>query len=106
MLIGEIPLSPTDRKVPDGLKYHVLDVWVPELDTMDKDKSAKCPVEMIMRPVRTLEKEGVTKVIRERAKESLGDERLSSWQIRQEARTGSELEDVREDGEEWGGFQD
>ena len=98
-LVGDIPLSPTDRKVPDGLKYHILDVWVEELNNVDRDRSANCPVDDIMGPVSRLEKEGVTKLVRERARETLCDERLVDWRSGK-TRNGSV------EGEEWEGLGD
>lgn len=110
----EIPLSVGDgaAKVPDGLKYHVLDCWVEELDKVDGARG--CPVEALMGPVRRVEREGATKVMRTRAKETLADERLKDWLLAQgdglaEGNKVQEAENDRdEDGEEdeWGGLED
>ena len=100
LVIGDIPLSPTDRKVPDGLRYHVLDVWVEELDSVDREKKEDCPVDEIMEPVRRLEKAGATKMVRERARETLGDQRLRDWS----GGGGKEGPDGEVDGEEWEGL--
>lgn len=72
---GELggPLSAGDGKVPDGLRYHVLDVWVEELVKVEGWDGVK---EMMMRPVKGLAEKGRTKVVRARAKEVLGDRRL------------------------------
>lgn len=67
------PLSVGDEKVPDGLRYHVLDVWVEELVKVEGWEGVK---EVLMRPVMQLADEGRTKVVRARAKEVLGDRRL------------------------------
>ncbi|MCJ1439201.1 hypothetical protein MMC27_008592 [Xylographa pallens] len=75
-LVEAIPLSPGNLKVGDGLRYHVLDVWVEELSRVDGKREGQCPVEEIVRPVRNLEKDGRTKKVRERARECLADNRL------------------------------
>ena len=78
-LMEAIPLSTVNVKVSDGLRYHVLDVWVEELDSVDEGRGGVCPMEEILGPVRRLEREGRTKKVRERAKECLKDERLRDW---------------------------
>ena len=78
-LVETIPLSPGNLKVGDGLRYHVLDVWVEELSRVDGKREGQCPVEEILRPVRKLEKDGRTKRVRERARECLADDRLKDW---------------------------
>jgi len=70
-LVEELPLSPGDGKVADGVRYHVLDVWVDGLVGAEGWEGRG-----LMRPVERLGREGRTKVVRERAREVLGDERL------------------------------
>lgn len=72
-------------KVSDGLRYHVLDCWVEELDKVDRDGVA--PVQVLMRPVREVAEKGRTKVLRQHAKEVLKDGRLEDWK---ESRGGGE----------------
>ena len=69
-------------KVSDGLRYHVLDVWLVELDKADQER--QCPIEIVMKPIMQLEKEGRTKVVRERAKECTQNEVLGNWKTRAE----------------------
>ncbi|KAL9122088.1 MAG: hypothetical protein Q9187_001359 [Circinaria calcarea] len=88
-LVEEIPLSPANMKVPDGLRYHVLDVWMDELDRVDEGREGVCPVEEILGPVRRLETEGKTKAVRKRAKETLADERLVHWHERERTEKGN-----------------
>lgn len=109
-LVEAVPLSPGNMKASDGLRYHVLDVWVDELDRVDGKREGIVPVKHVMRPVRRLEAEGRTKKVRERARECLEDERLSDWE---NDGNGGEVEDRRtsgsdEEGEddEWGGLSD
>lgn len=94
-------------KVPDGLRYHVLDVWVDGLESVAEEMDQES-LEQVLGPVRKLAKEGKTKVLRERAKGVLGDERLHEWM----AEDGKEVEGMQPGGqqadsdEEWGGFGD
>lgn len=68
-------LSVGDGKVPDGVRYHVLDVWNDGLVETEGWEDTE-----VMRPVKRLRAEGRTKVVRERAGEVLGDERLKGDQ--------------------------
>ncbi|KAL5346520.1 hypothetical protein ACLOAV_008791 [Pseudogymnoascus australis] len=78
-VLREGPLEPTARGVPNGMRYHVIDVWVDELE----------------RAGEVLAKESPTKSVRRKCKEALADERLP----------GNEKEDVvMEEDEGWGGF--
>ncbi|KAK0987312.1 hypothetical protein LTS01_009580 [Friedmanniomyces endolithicus] len=71
------PLSPRDAKVPDGLRYHVLDIFVDELEKADVEHAA--PIERVLDPVRVLGRETVSKAVRKRVKDALGDDRLREW---------------------------
>ena len=77
-LIEEIPLNVRSTKIPDGLRYHVMDVWVEELWKVDAEDggSQGCPVDRLMGPVKSLRDDGLTKTVRNRARETLADERL------------------------------
>ena len=92
-------LSAGDGKVPDGVRYHVLDVWIDGLVETDGWDGVG-----IMRPVEKLAREGRTKVVRERAREVLRDHRLQGV----EEGTGDDEEDHgRDDDEgEFEGFAD
>lgn len=84
--------SKEGRMVPDGLRYHVLDVWVDELEGVFGEEEAeeqgeegvlkerrKEVLEMVMPLVERMSKEALTKGVRVRAKEVLADERLKGW---------------------------
>jgi ribosomal RNA-processing protein 1 len=90
------PLSPRERKVPDGLRLHVLDVWTDELtgqltaaqksveeeeaENAESKKEAMVKVTKdFMEPVRIVGREALSKGVKMRAKETikLADERLS-----------------------------
>ncbi|KAK0509375.1 hypothetical protein JMJ35_007769 [Cladonia borealis] len=96
---GVGPLSVRDGRVSDGVRYHVLDVWVDGLVGAEgwEEVVRKGGV---MRPVEELRVGGRTKTVRERAREVLEDERLKD-----EEGEKAEEEAGNEDGE-WGGLED
>ena len=89
-------LNTEDWKVPDGLRYHVLDVWVDGLVECDdwEDKGLLGPVERVA-------KEGKTRVLKQRARGVLADERLGT----NEGTDGKDDEDGEEEGE-FEGFEE
>lgn len=95
-ILSDTPLNPNEAKIPNGMRYHVLDVYVDELDKVDAYREGKMPLELLLRPVRTIEKESRTKAVRKRAKEALDDERLVNW-------NGDDMEGVSKTGKEKGG---
>ena len=107
-LVEAIPLSAGNVKVSDGLRYHVLDVWVEELDSIDQGRRELCPVEEILGPLRRLELEGRTKKVRERAKQCLMDERLRDWSNGNDKDEAAENKSRSDDEEadEWEGLDD
>ncbi|CAG8231193.1 unnamed protein product [Penicillium salamii] len=98
---------------PDGLRYHLIDIWVDELEkVLEFDEEAgedeetpkrkikgDVPVELILRPLEKLRAESQYKPVRTRAAEALEDDRLYEWGIRTRP---VEEEDSEE---EWGGFE-
>ena len=91
-----------DAKIPNGLRYHVVDLYVDELDKADVDDEA--PVERILQPARKLRKESANKTVRKRVGEALEDKRLASWKGRRDL--GAEREAEEDDGESIEGAQD
>ena len=77
-LVKKVPLSldaGDGAKVSNGLRYHVLDVWI--------DGFAECeavPLDKIMEPVECL-RSARSKILRNRAKDVLADERLLEVKI-------------------------
>jgi ribosomal RNA-processing protein 1 len=107
-ILEETPLSPGDKKIPNGMRYHVLDVYVDELERVGGDKWEVETLEKLMGPVVRLQKESRDKAIRKAAAETLGDDRLKVW--RGEIVEDAEMKEGSEDGEdedaEWGGIED
>jgi len=112
-ILARTPLNPTDPKIPNGMRYHVLDIYVDELDKIDADREGKMPLETLLAPVKTLEKAAVTKAVRKHAKEALEDERLKDWNNLEEnkgSESGNEdsggIAIAGQDEGEWGGIED
>jgi ribosomal RNA-processing protein 1 len=107
-ILGETPLSPGDKKVPNGMRYHVLDVYVDELERVGGDKWEVETLERLMGPVVKLQKESKDKAIRKAATETLDDARLKAWRGEgvedAEMKEGSEGEE--DEDAEWGGIED
>ena len=95
---GVGPLSVRDGRVSDGVRYHVLDVWVDGLVGAEGWEE-EVRRGMVLRPVEGLRVEGRTKTVRERAREVMEDERLKQKVVEEAEEAGDE------DGE-WGGLED
>jgi ribosomal RNA-processing protein 1 len=100
-IVEETCLNPTDMKIPNGLRYHVLDVWVDELEEVEEGWEERRDVlETLIKPVERLQREGKLKVLRKSAGECLEDERLLAWMGKEKKDEGMEQDEE----EEWGGF--
>ncbi|RPA87374.1 hypothetical protein BJ508DRAFT_220671 [Ascobolus immersus RN42] len=105
-----VPLDATNRRIPDGLRLHVLDVYVDELErSLDSGKekgkefsdTKKSIVKKLLEPVERLEKETQAKVVRKRVRDTLSDSRLKVWLGIKDEPAAEEEEE-----EEWQGIQD
>ena len=112
-VLAEIPLNPTDAKIPDGLRYHMIDIYVDELDAVDSDRESGMPLEMLLGPVRLLGRQSHNRIIRKRVKEMLQDPRLENWSKRGSEEIVKESEMQHQDRmeglgdvDEWNGFDD
>ena len=112
-ILAETPLNQTDMKIPNGMRYHVLDIYVDELDKVDEKREGKMPLELLLGPVQALEKESPMKVVRKRAKEALEDERLKNWNkdfkegpLENDRGVSDERDEGEEDDDEWGGIEE
>ena len=102
---GAGPLSVRDGKVSDGLRYHVLDVWVDGLVGAEGwEKEVRRGT--VMRPVENLRAAGRTKTVRERAREVLEDERLKEAEAEEAEEEEAEEEEAGDEDGEWGGLED
>lgn len=102
---------------PDGLRYHLMDIWIDELEKVlefedmegEEDEESvprkvkgDVPMDLLLRPVETLRTKGVHRPVRNRAMETLEDERLVEWGVKKKV---DEKESESSD-DEWGGFGD
>lgn len=113
-LLREVPLNPRDPKVPNGLRYHVSDVYVDELEKVGGEDE-KTPWEELLAPLIELREKAVLKSVRERVGEALDDDRVRTWLgIEEEEEDDEELGELEEEEEgddddeddEFGGFDD
>jgi ribosomal RNA-processing protein 1 len=107
-VVQEVPLECNDMKIPNGLRYHVLDVWVDELEKSGgqgwEKEERRETLEMIVQPIEKMAKEGKLKPLRSAAKECLADERLRAWRGQEDEPMDDQEQE--EDEGEWGGFAD
>lgn len=78
-VLSSIPLSLTDKKVPNGLRYHAIDIYVDELDKADTPRSGILPLQVLLNPLNGVAADCPTKSVRTRAKDALADIRLQNW---------------------------
>ncbi|KAK3318037.1 nucleolar protein,Nop52-domain-containing protein [Apodospora peruviana] len=101
------------RTIPVGLKLHVLDVWVDEVEKVgmlkEDDEEAAKILQRITELVDILEQRTVSPAVRVRSKESLADKRLSANITQAEAgKVGDKDVNMAEFGVggSWDGFDD
>lgn len=103
-ILEEIPLNARDVRVPNGLRYHVVDIYVDELDKADTERTA--PIEAMLAPLNKLAKEGITKAARKRAQEALEDDRVGDWKGENVDEHDSDNGKEQGSDDEFGGFDD
>lgn len=109
----EVPLNVEDMKIPNGLRYHVIDIFVDELERvgvleMEDEEERDVVLERVLEPLRKLKVGSPTKTVRVKAKEALGDERLPGNEKREDEEGEGEDSDEESEkgGDVWGGFDD
>ncbi|KAG0746303.1 hypothetical protein G6F57_000173 [Rhizopus arrhizus] len=82
-MLLEGPLHPTDRTKPDAIRYHIIDIYYEELEKVLDDARLQSekddldvPMEEINRPMTVVAKEGLTKILRNKAKEAMKEHEL------------------------------
>jgi len=113
-ILEETPLCAKDIRVPNGLRYHVLDIYVDELEVVMPEEEAQwkeVPLEEMLGPVTKLAKNSPTKPVRKRARETLEDENVLKWMGKEKPKdlaeeTGQVAEAQDEDDADFGGFED
>jgi ribosomal RNA-processing protein 1 len=112
-VLGQGPMEKEDQRIPNGARYHVIDIYVDELErvgvlgSQEEEVKDVDVVEKLLEPLRTLAKENPTKTVRKKAKEALADERLPGNKKTEEqiAAEAAAKKKAKED-EGWGGFDD
>ena len=89
------------------MRYHIIDIYIDELDIADEKREGKMPLEQLLKPLRLIGSESPTKTVRSRAQEALNDERLKVWNSGGVAVAREEpAEEGDDDDEEWEGIDD
>lgn len=101
-LLEEIPCNVEDMRISNGMRFHVIDIYVDELEKAGALESGEeeRPVELLLQPLRRLALKSPTKPVRTKAKEALADERLPGNEKAEEEPA------KEEEGGEWGGIED
>jgi ribosomal RNA-processing protein 1 len=98
-LIEEIPCNVEDMRIPNGMRFHVIDVYVDELERVGAlEEGSEAPVERLLEPLRGLVKSSPTKPVRVKAKEALEDERLPGNE--------KDVGNTEKEDDGWGGITD
>jgi ribosomal RNA-processing protein 1 len=105
-VLKAIPLNPTSTAIPNGMRYHLIDIYVDELDVLETKEGDVLPVETLLEPLRRLGQKSTEKIVRNRVKEALKDERLEKWGAMEAGDATKEPTDEEKDDEEWGGIED
>lgn len=97
----EVPLNVEDQRIPMGLRFHVIDIYVDELEKMGllEDMGVSGVIlDQLMAPLVKLREGSPTKTVRKKAGDALGDERIPGNEkpAHKEVDTGTE----------WAGFDD
>ncbi|RDW88927.1 hypothetical protein BP5796_00259 [Coleophoma crateriformis] len=96
-LLEEIPCNIEDMRIPNGMRFHVIDIYIDELERVSAIEDEEASLDLLLEPLKKLSKSSPTKPVRTKCKEALGDERLPGNEK-------SEPEKPEDDG--WGGFDD
>lgn len=82
-LLTRTPLNPEDMKIPNGLRHHVLDIFVDGLAHLHEDAAEMQPsgsvIRLLLDPVTHVLEHTRVKSVRKQARETLADSRLSEW---------------------------
>ena len=79
---GPLGVGGEGEVVGDGIRYHVLDVWVDEIEKVWREEDDAAVLERLQGPVEGLARKGRTKILRDRAKEVLANERWAQLKER------------------------
>ncbi|KAK2626610.1 hypothetical protein QTJ16_003785 [Diplocarpon rosae] len=102
-LLMEVPCNVMEMRVPNGMRFHVIDIYVDELEKVRLlgEEGRKATVERMLEPLRALAKGSPTKPVRIKAKEALEDERLPG-----NAKVDEKGEEGADEDDAWGGIEE
>ncbi len=81
-MLSDIPLHQTNQKCPNGIRYHLADIYLDELAKVVPEEDAGLPIKDLLHPFVALREGCPTKQVRERVlKEVLESDKLSRWGI-------------------------
>lgn len=72
------PLCPSDPRMPQGLSYHLTEIWLPELDKASADSTTAVPLKLILDPFLSLAARTPNKVTYQQVQTNLIDPLLSA----------------------------
>lgn len=98
-LLEEIPCNVENMRIPNGMRFHVIDIYVDELDRAGALEN-EVPLDMLLEPLKNLAQKSPTKPVRTKAKEALADERLPGNEKAEEEKPNQEEDD------QWDGIED
>ena len=104
-LLATIPFNVQDSKIPDGMRMHTLDIYIDEVETVQRGITGAYPNEQkkdqlpgsvlhtMLEPVKTLRQRTQTRTVRMRCDECLQDERVLRWQTGSRSNDYGQYED-------------
>lgn len=98
-LLKEVPFNVEDPRIGNGIRYHVIDIWVDELERIEVLEDGEETLKLLLEPLQTLAKSSPTKDVRRKAKEALADGRLPGNEKK-------EVEAEEVDDDEWQGIDE
>ncbi|KAH8808192.1 hypothetical protein F5884DRAFT_674289 [Xylogone sp. PMI_703] len=106
-LLEEVPCNVDDMKIPNGMRFHVIDIYVDELErvgALAEDKLSEVPLDTLLEPLRKLAKSSPTKPVRLKSREALEDDRLPNNE--KSGNDQKQEQDAGEGSDGWEGFDD
>lgn len=65
-------------RIPNGIRFHVIDIYLDGLEKVDKETEAEMPVETLLEPLRAVVTDSPTKIVRNKVKEVLEYDRVKA----------------------------
>ncbi|CCG82247.1 Ribosomal RNA-processing protein 1 homolog [Taphrina deformans PYCC 5710] len=102
-LLEALPLSVDNVKVPNGIRYHLADIYIEELSkAVPEQERKKVPIDIFLRPFETIITKSPTKAVRLRVMKSVFEDKTLTeygYEMAADASDDGELPDADSDGE-------